>query len=106
MSNELERTFVRAFEVVKPLMGSFDETCMAHVDCQLAVVNTICTVLDAPFGFAFSREPSCVEVCFTVWVCSVLQQHAVSKTPRLDTDAFRASISPGRCELFKLRRSV
>ena len=44
MPNELERTFVRAFEVVKPLMGSFNETCTAHVDCQLAAVNAIRTV--------------------------------------------------------------
>ena len=41
MPNELERTFVRAFEVVKPLMGSYNETCTAHVDCQLAAVNAI-----------------------------------------------------------------
>ena len=43
MPNELERTFVRAFEVVKPFMGSFDETCTAHVDCQLVTVNAIRT---------------------------------------------------------------
>ena len=53
MPNELERTFVRAFEVMKPLMGSFDESCIAHVDCQLSAVNAIRTVFGCSFGFVF-----------------------------------------------------
>ena len=56
MPNEAEKTFVRAFEVVRPFMCSFIETCTAHVDCQLAAVNAIRSVFGCSIRICLSTR--------------------------------------------------
>ena len=44
LPNEQERSFKRAFAVIKPFMRSFSSACDAHVDCQLAAINAFRSV--------------------------------------------------------------
>ena len=39
MENEQKTTFTRAFEFTKPFLQSFNEQCVAHVVCQMAVIG-------------------------------------------------------------------
>mgnify|MGYP004639675077 CR=1 FL=1 len=39
MENEQKTTFTRAFEFTKPFLQSFNEQCVAHVDCQMAAIG-------------------------------------------------------------------
>ena len=39
MENEQKTTFTRAFEFTKQFLQSFNEQCVAHVDCQMAAIG-------------------------------------------------------------------
>ena len=47
MENEQKTTFTMAFDFTKPFLQSFNEPCVAIVDCQMAAIGAIKDVFDS-----------------------------------------------------------